>query len=352
MKLTDFSAIPRGRGFASDNYAGAHPEVLAALAAASTGHASSYGYDPYTERLSSYLRQELGPDTGVYPVFNGTAANVLALQVLLRPYQAVICPRSAHLNEDECGAPERWLGIKLMDVATADGKLRPEDIESLMHGRGDEHRVQPAVVSITQPTEWGTLYALDEIRAISACCKKHGLWLHMDGARISNAVAALGVSLREMTVDSGVDVLSFGGTKNGLVFGELVLTFKPELSREMLYFRKQMGQLHSKMRFISAQFLAFFEDDLWLNSARHANAMAAELSAGAVKIPGVELAYPTQVNGVFVCIPREWNKPLQEYMPFYIFDVERNMARWMCGFDAQREEVEGFLGRVRELGAG
>jgi threonine aldolase len=338
------------RGFASDNYSGAHPEVLEALAGAGRGHASSYGYDPFTQALTQRLRDELGAETGVFPVFNGTAANVLGLQTLIRPYQAVLCPSSSHLNEDECGAPERWLGIKLWDVPTEDGKLRPADIEACLHGRGDEHRVQVAAVSITQPTEWGTLYSVAEIQALSACCRKHGLWLHMDGARISNAVAALGRPLREITVDAGVDVMSFGGTKNGLVFGELVLTFRPELAKEMLYFRKQMGQLHSKMRFISAQFLAFFEGDLWLKSAGHANAMAAALSAGSAGLKGVELAYPTQVNGVFACIPKDWIAPLQAHKPFYIFDPGRNMARWMCSFDTEMEEVEEFLEALRGMG--
>ncbi len=337
------------RGFASDNQAGVLPQVMQALTEANHSHAPAYGYDPWTLDLQQYIETCFGPQTRVYPVYNGTGANVLALQAILRPFQSVLCAKNAHINEDECGAPERFLGIKLQTVDCPNGKLTPQDIENHLHYRGDEHRVQLKAVSITQPTEWGTLYSKEEIQALAHTCHQNGLWLHMDGARISNAAVALGLSFEAFTVQAGVDVLSLGGTKNGIMFGELLLVFNTELNSEILFFRKQLTQLHSKMRFISAQFLPWLQMEWWKEPAAHANLMAQLLAKGASQFPEVQLAQKTQVNGVFAYIPKEWNTPLMQHMPFYIFQPATNMARWMCAFDSQKEDIHRFLEQMKQL---
>ncbi len=264
------------RGFASDNYAGAHPEIIAALAEANGGHQISYGEDVYTARLHDVMAAHLGPDVQVFPVFNGTGANVLSLQSMLPRWGAVICTETAHIHSDENGAPERVGGLKLLTVPTPDGKLTPELIDRQAYGWGDEHRAQPLAVSITQTTELGTAYTPDEIRAIADHIHPLGMRLHLDGARIANAAASLDLPLRAFTTDAGVDVVSFGGTKNGLLFGEAIVVLRPEASAGLTYLRKMNMQLASKMRFVSAQLIALLEGDLWLESARHANAMAAQ----------------------------------------------------------------------------
>ena len=271
---------PSVRGFASDNYSGVHPEVLAALAAANEGHQVSYGEDDYTARLQQLMEEHFGEGIECFPVFNGTGANVLSLQSLLPRWGAVICASTAHINMDENGAPERIGGIKLLQVPTTDGKLTPALIDQEAWGWGDEHRAQPLAVSITQTTELGTCYTPDEVRAIAEHVHAKGMKLHMDGARLANAAAHLGVPLRAFTRDAGVDILSFGGTKNGLLFGEVVVALNPEAAHGLVYLRKMNMQLASKMRFMSAQFIALLEGDLWLRSASHANAMAARLRAG------------------------------------------------------------------------
>ncbi|MCU1509625.1 MAG: pantothenate kinase, partial [Glaciihabitans sp.] len=273
MRLHD----PNLRGFASDNYAGAHPEILAAIADANQGHQISYGEDVYTEHLQEVFRGHFGEQAETFPVFNGTGANVTALTSLLPRWGAVIATKTAHIHTDENGAPERISGLKLLTVATPDGKLTPDLIDEEAWGWGDEHRAQPLAVSITQTTELGTLYSVDEIRAIADHVHARGMVLHLDGARISNAAAALRVSLREFTTDAGVDILSFGGTKNGLLYGEAVVVLNPDASDGLLYLRKLNMQLSSKMRFVSAQLIALLTDDLWLRSAHHSNAMATHL---------------------------------------------------------------------------
>jgi threonine aldolase len=335
------------RHFASDNNAGAHPAVLAALSAVNDGHVTGYGDDPHTERAVAAFRALLGPQADVFFAFNGTGANVVALGAALRPYQAVIVQQYAHLAVDECGAFERFTGGKLIGVPAPDGKLTPALIEAQLGAVGNIHHVQPAAISISQSSEFGTVYTLDELRALGETCKRHGLFFHLDGARISNAVAALGVSLREMLVETGVDACTFGGTKNGLLFGEAIVFPKPHPALAALqYTRKQGMQLASKMRFVSAQFEAILHDDLWLKSAAHANRMARRLAQQIGGIPGVKLAYPVDANGVFVQLPPEAIAPLQDERHFYVWDPAASVVRWMCSWDTTEADVDDFAAAV------
>ena len=343
---------PSVRGFASDNYSGVHPEVLAALAAANEGHQVSYGEDEYTARLQQLMEEHFGEGIECFPVFNGTGANVLSLQSLLPRWGAVICASTAHINMDENGAPERIGGIKLLQVPTRDGKLTPELIDQEAWGWGDEHRAQPLAVSITQTTELGTCYTPEEVRAIAEHVHSKGMKLHMDGARLANAAAHLGVPLRAFTRDAGVDILSFGGTKNGLLFGEVVIALNPEAAHGLIYLRKMNMQLASKMRFMSAQFIALLEGDLWLRSASHANAMAARLRAGVEAIPGVELSQKTESNGVFAILPAGVADRLRTSFRFYDWNEAAREVRWMCSFDTTEEDVDSFIAAIkRELAA-
>ncbi|HEY5518909.1 MAG TPA: low specificity L-threonine aldolase, partial [Cellulomonas sp.] len=322
---------PHTRHFASDNYAGVHPEVLAALAEANGGHEKAYGYDAYTARLQEVLSGHFGADARAYPVLNGTGANVLSLQALLPRWGAVVCAETAHINTDENGAPERVGGLKLLTVPTPDGKLTPELVDRQAWGWGDEHRAQPGVVSITQTTELGTAYSVPEIRALADHAHGLGMTLHLDGARIANAAAYLDAPLRALTTDAGVDVLSLGGTKNGVMFGEAVVVLRPDVAPGLDYLRKLDMQLASKMRFVSAQLLALFEGDLWLRSAQHANAMAARLRAGVEGIDGVRVTQPTQSNAVFAALAPDAADRLRESFQFY--DWIQGEVRWMCAFD-------------------
>ncbi|MHA7221161.1 threonine aldolase family protein [Arthrobacter sp. RHLT1-20] len=344
---------PSVRGFASDNYSGVHPEVLAALAAANEGHQVSYGEDDYTARLQQLMEEHFGEGIECFPVFNGTGANVLSLQSLLPRWGAVVCASTAHINMDENGAPERIGGIKLLQVHTADGKLTPELIDKEAWGWGDEHRAQPLAVSITQTTELGTCYTPEEVRAIAEHVHAKGMKLHMDGARLANAAAHLNVPLRAFTRDAGVDILSFGGTKNGLLFGEVVVALNPAAAHGLIYLRKMNMQLASKMRFMSAQFIALLEGDLWLRSASHANAMAARLRAGVESIPGVELSQKTESNGVFAVLPAGVADRLRTSFRFYDWNEAAREVRWMCSFDTTEDDVDSFIAAIkRELAAG
>lgn len=328
--------------FASDNSAGIHPEVLAAISAANTGHVRAYGDDPYTARAVECFREQFGADTEVFFVFNGTGANVLGLQALTRSYDAVICAELAHINVDECGAPEKFSGCKLIGIDAPGGKLTPDAVRAQIHGIGVQHHVQPRVVSISQTTEYGTVYTVDEVRALADCAHTNGLRLHMDGARIANAAAALGVPLRAFTVDAGVDVLSFGGTKNGMMGGEAVVLFDPAVAAEFRFVRKQGMQLASKMRFIAAQFEAMLTNDLWLRSARHANAMARRLADRLRQIRGITITQPVQANAVFAIIPAEHVAALQREGFFYIWNDSRSEARLMTSFDTREQDVDRF----------
>ena len=336
------------RGFASDNYSGVHPEVLAALAAANGGHQVSYGEDQYTEELGRVIASHFGDTATIFPVFNGTGANVTALQSLLPRWGAVICANSAHINVDENGAPERVGSMKLLSVPTPDGKLTPELIDLEAWGWGDEHRAQPLAVSLTQSTELGTLYTLEELRAITTHAHSKGMRVHMDGARLSNAAAALGVGLGEMTTGTGIDILSLGGTKNGIMFGEGIVTLTEGPAESMKYLRKMNMQLASKMRFISAQLLALYGKDLWRTSAAHANAMAAKLSAAVQATDGVELVYPTESNGVFAELPNAVADRLRERFRFYDWDRAAGQVRWMCSFDTTEADVDSFVAALGE----
>jgi threonine aldolase len=337
-----------GRSFASDNAAGIHPEVLEALASANEGHVLAYGDDPHTRRLEERFRELFGDGVRAFPVFNGTAANVLSLQTMLRPYQAAICAETAHVNTDECGAPERLLGSKLLVVPTPDGKLTPELVEGRASGWGDQHRVQPGAVSISQSTELGTVYTLDEVRALAEQAHGLGMRLHMDGARIANAATALGVGLRAATRDQGVDVLSFGGTKGGLLAAEAVVVFDPALAEGFEYVRKQGMQLASKMRFVSAQLEALLQDELWRRNAAHANAMARRLAAAVADVPWVSITQPVEANAIFAVLPAEAIAPLQARFPFYVVDGSRHEVRWMTAWDTTEEDVDTFARAVAE----
>lgn len=346
---------PAVRGFASDNYSGVHPEVLHAIAAAAGGHQIAYGEDAYTARLQEVFAGHFGDGVQAFPVFNGTGANVTALQSMLPRWGAVIAASTAHINVDEGGAPERVAGIKILNVLTGDGKLTPELIDREAWGWGDEHRAQPLAVSITQSTELGTLYTPDEIRAIADHAHAHGMRVHVDGARLSNAAAALDLPLRAFTTDVGVDVLSFGGTKNGALGAEAIVVLEPSASEGLVYLRKLNMQLASKMRFVSAQLIALLEHDLWLRSARHANAMAARLR-GAVEagledgsIRGVGFTQPTQSNGVFATLPPGVADRLREDFRFYDWDAGAHEVRWMCSFDTTSDDVDAFAAALARL---
>ncbi|MDX1889631.1 low specificity L-threonine aldolase [Mycolicibacterium sp. 050158] len=342
------------RGFASDNYAGVHPEVLQALAAANGGHQVAYGGDAYTDRLNQLVRREFGTAAEAFPVFNGTGANVVALTAALPRWGAVVATGTAHIQTDEGGAPERVSGLKILTVPSPDGKLTPELIATEAWGWGDEHRAQPLAVSITQTTELGTLYTPAEVRAIADFAHGNGMALHMDGARIWNAAAALGVPLGEFTTAAGVDVLSFGGTKNGLLGAEAIVVIDPQRVTGLRYLRKLSMQLASKMRFTSAQLLALFDDELGLRSAGTANAMAARLR-GALEagiadgtLRGLSFSQPTEANAVFAVLPNDTADRIRERVRFYDWNRAAGEVRWMCSWDTTEADVDGFVTAIRE----
>jgi threonine aldolase len=343
------SASKNRRGFASDNNAGVHPNILTALAQVNDGHVIAYGDDPYTEKAIAELRKIFGQEVEPFFVFIGTAANVLGLSTITQPYHAVICPDTAHINVDECGAPEKFTGCKLLTCSTPDGKLTVDMIASHMHGIGFEHHVQPRAVSITQATELGTVYTIDEIRDIASYTHKHGMLLHMDGARISNAAVSLGCGFYEMTGGAGVDVLSFGGTKNGMIYGEAIIYFDKKLCEDFKYRRKQGMQLASKMRYIAAQFSAYLENDLWKNNASHSNRMAQKLYDAVKDIPDIEVTRRVESNAVFAKVPPHIVPALQKEFFFYIWDEESSEVRWMCSFDTSEEDIESFASLLRSL---
>lgn len=334
------------RAFASDNYAPIIPEALEAIAAANVGHAVSYGADEWTDRLRDRAEQVFG-SRDIFPVFNGTGANVVGLRAMLRPWQGVVCAETAHLNVDEGGAPEVMGGIKLLTVVTPDGKLTPELVDTRVVRIGDEHAVQPGVVSVTQSTELGTLYSVEELRALADHAHANGMLFHIDGSRLANAAASLGVDLRTITTDVGADVVSVGGTKIGLLAAEAVLVLNPEIAPSMLYLRKQSMQLASKMRFISAQLLALFEGDVWRRSAGHANAMAARLAEGVRDV--VQLTQPVQANGVFAILPPGAAEELQREFKFYTWNEATGEVRWMCSWDTTEEDVDAFVAAVKNV---
>ncbi len=337
------------RGFASDNYAGVHPEVLAALADANGGHQISYGEDAYTARLVEVMAEHFGRPVDVYPVLNGTGANVLALQSMLPRWGAAVCAATAHVNCDEGGAPEKVGGVKLLPVPTPDGRLTPGLIDAEAWGWGDEHRAQPLVVTITQSTELGTCYTPEQIAAIVEHAHGLGMRVHLDGARIANAAVSLGLPIRAFTSDVGVDVVSFGGTKNGAMAAEAVVVLDPSASDGLTFLRKTDMQLASKMRFVSAQLLALLDGDLWLRSAGHANAMARRLRDAVVDLPGVSVVRPVEANAVFAVLPDGVADRLREAFRFYDWDRATREVRWMCAFDTTPEDVDSFAAALADL---
>ena len=336
------------RGFGSDNFSGVLPEIFQALEEASYGHQHSYGEDEYSAKAIQDFKNIFGEDIEVFFVYNGTGANVLGLSAFLRPYQAVICAETAHINVDECGAIEKQSGSKLLTVPTFDGKLTIGLIENHMHGFGDPHHAQPKVISLTECTELGTVYTPEELKAICDYAHAHGMVVHMDGARLSNAVAYLGCPPQALTTDAGIDVLSFGGTKNGMMFGEAVVFFNTSTIAEVPFIRKQAMQLHSKTRFIAAQFSTVLKDGLWLKAAAHANRMAQMLANEAENIPGVRITQEVQGNEIFAIIPRDKIKALQEKCFFYVWDENASEVRWVCSFDTTESDIIEFVNILRQ----
>lgn len=336
------------KSFASDNYSGIHPEILHSIQEANLQHEISYGDDNYTSKADQIFEQFFGKVKVLY-AFNGTGANIISLKCCTLPFQAIICAETAHINADECGAPTQNIGSSLITIKTPNGKLTPELIQPFLSRIGNVHNTQPKTISISQSTELGTVYSIAELKTLCDFAHQHGLYVHLDGARISNAVVSLGVSLKEATVDCGVDIMSFGGTKNGMMIGEAVLIFNEELKVNAPYYQKQTSQLFSKNRFIAAQFMAMLSKDLWKRMATHANQMAQLLAAEVNRIEGIKITQSVDANGVFVIIPRYAIEALQQKYRFYVWNEETAELRWMCSFDTTEEEVVDFVSTLKEL---
>lgn len=335
------------RSFASDNNAGVHPTIMEAIAKANDGHVVAYGDDPFTARAVKKFQEQFGKDTEVFFVFGGTGANVLGLKAATESHHAIICAATAHINVDECGAPEKFTGCKLLPVSTTDGKLKPDQLPPLLHEVGFEHHVQPRVISISQATEMGTVYTPREVKNLASFAHEHDMLLHMDGARISNAAASLKVKLKAITRDPGVDILSFGGAKNGMMYGEAVVFFNKNLAKDFKYMRKQGTHLPSKMRFISAQFEALLSNDLWRQNAEHANQMARLLGRELQAIPQVEVTQAIEANGVFARIPRRHIPTLQKQYFFYVWNEETSEVRLMTSFDTTADDIRDFIALLK-----
>ncbi len=336
------------RSFASDNNAGIHPEVIKAIKAANEGHVIAYGDDPLTARVEKVFQKHFGPDIAVYFVFGGTGANVLGLKSITQSHEAIICADTAHVNVDECGAPEKFTGCKLIAVRTPDGKLRVDQLKPFLHVVGNEHHVQPRVISISQATEMGTVYTKKELKTLASFAHDNNMFLHVDGARIANAAVSLNSSLKEITADVGVDVLSFGGTKNGMMYGEAVVFFNKKLATGFKFIRKQGMHLPSKMRYISAQFEALLSSNLWKRSATHANRMAHVLASELAKLPKIKITQPVESNGVFAIIPPKYIPILQKKYFFYVWDEEISEVRFMASFDTTERDIYDFVKLVRK----
>lgn len=339
----------KNKSFASDNNSGVHPDILQSIIEANKGDAVGYSDDKYTKKAIKKFKEIFGEDTDVYFVFTGTGANIIGLKSITNTFNSIICAETAHINVDECGAPEIFTGCKLLPIPTKDGKINVEKIKCHIHDIGFEHHSQPKVVSITNTTELGTLYSCEEIKKISNYVHANNMYLHMDGARISNASASLKKGLKEITKDAGVDVLSFGGTKNGMMYGEAVLFFNKKLSENTKYFRKQSSQLCSKMRFISAQFIKFFENDLWLKNATHSNKMAKLLEEKLKDIPEITITQKVESNSVFAIVPQKYIKKLQEKYFFYIWDENKSEVRWMTSYDTEEKDIDNFVSAIKNI---
>ena len=336
------------RGFGSDNFSGVSPEVFKAIEEASYGHQHSYGEDIYSEKAIADFKAIFGQNIEVFFVYNGTGANILSLSSFIRPYQAIICAETAHINVDECGAIERQSGCKLLTVPTFDGKLNIGLIQNHIHDFGNQHHVQPKMISLTQCTELGTAYTPEELKAICDFAHSHDMYVHMDGARLANAIAYLGCTPQSLTSEVGIDVLSFGGTKNGMLFGEAVIFFNTSVKEDVPFIRKQLMQLHSKTRFIAAQFSAILKNDLWLKTAGHANRMAQLLASEAAKIPGIRITQAVQGNEIFAIVPREKIEVLQKECFFYVWDENASEVRWVCSFDTTESDIIEFVNLLRK----
>lgn len=337
------------RGFASDNNSGIHPNIFKALAEANLGHTIAYGDDPYTELAVSKFKSLFGNDIEVFFVFIGSAANVLGLKSVTESYNAIICTDTAHIHVDECGAPERFTGCKLLTVTSPDGKLTVDLVRKHMHGFGFQHHAQPKVISISQTTELGTVYKVEEIRALADYAHQNGMLLHMDGARLANAAVSLDLDFKEFTKDAGVDILSFGGTKNGMMYGEAIVFFNRTYAENFMYTRKQGLQLASKMRYISAQFNAYLLDNQWKLTAAHSNRMAQILAEKIKDIANVKITQKVEANGVFAIIPHKAIAPLQNEYFFYVWDEDKSEVRWMTSWDTTEDDIIKFSQRLREL---
>jgi threonine aldolase len=337
------------RGFGSDNHSGVHPEIFKSLAEANTQHAPSYGTDSWTDEAIKVFRQHFGPKAEVFFVFNGTAANILSVRAATRPYQAVFCSDVSHLNVDECGAPEFFSGCKLWVLPSTNGKISLRDLKHQLIRRGDQHFAQQSLVSLTQPTEVGTVYSVEEIREIVEWAHQNRLLVHVDGSRLANACVSLNKTFKELTTDLGVDVVSFGGTKNGLMMGEAVIFLNPDLAKDFVYIRKQSAQLPSKTRFISCQFLAYFKNDLWKQIATHSVEKAKYLEEKCRGITGIEITSPVQSNAVFAKIPKAWVNPLKKERFFYVWDENTFECRWMMSWDTETSDIDSFVQKLKEL---
>lgn len=337
------------KSFASDNYSGVHPAVFEALQRANAEHAGSYGSDEYTTRAVNKFKEHFGSEAEVFFVYNGTGANVLGLTTITQSFNYIICAEGAHINVDESTAPEKFLGCKLVTIPTTDGKITPAQVREKIQRLGDQHHPQAKVISISQASEYGTVYTTEEVKALSAVAKEHNMFLHMDGSRIANAAVTLNKPFVEFTKNAGVDVLSFGGTKNGMMFGEAIVFFQPELAKNFVYQRKQGMQLHSKMRFISAQFEALLTNDLWKKNAQHTNTLAQKLGEGLSAIEGIRVTQKIEANGVFAIFPAHIIEPMQKEFPFYVWNDKLNEVRLMCSWDTTNDEVESLVGKVKAL---
>lgn len=336
------------RSFASDNNSGVHPLIMEALAKANIDYALGYGDDKWTEEAICKVKEQFTSDCESLFVFNGTGSNVVALQLLTRPYNSIICAETAHIYVDECGSPAKMTGCQIRPITTIDGKLTPELILPYLHGFGDQHHSQPGAIYLSQCTELGTVYTVEELKAITALAHKYGMYVHMDGARIANAAVSLNVSLKAITIDCGIDVLSFGGTKNGLMMGECVVVFNPELSKEAKFYRKQSAQLASKMRYLSCQFAAYLTDGLWLKNAAHANNMAQLLYKELIKFSDIHFTQKMESNQLFMSMPRKViDEMLQSYF-FYYWNEGENEIRLVTSFDTTEEDIYGFVNKLEE----
>ncbi len=336
------------KSFASDNNAGVHPEIMLALQDCNEGHVVGYGDDPYTKAATKTLKEHFNENTEVFFVYGGTAANVLAIHSACRPFESVICPESAHINVDECGAPERFSGCKLVDIKTSDGKLNPDLIKPYLYGFDFEHHSQPKLISISQPTEMGTVYSIAELKALKALANEYNLYLHVDGARIANASVYLDKTFKEITIDTGVDIISFGGNKNGLMFGEALLFLNADLADNFKYIRKQAMQLHSKMRFISVQYETYLKTGLWKKNAQHSNRMAQMLLEKIKPFSELEITQPVQTNALFAKIPKHVISKIQGESFFYTWNDATGEVRWMTAFDTTEDDLNNFVGILRK----